>query len=107
MLLNLTDNAIKYNRPNGTVTIGLRRVEDGAELVIANTGPGIPPELRSRVFERFFRGDASHSNTVEGCGLGLSIAQWIVHAHGGSIRMESEEGGLTTVTVLLPAIRTA
>ena len=107
VLLNLTDNAIKYNRPNGTVTIGLRRVEDGVELAIANTGPGIPPELRSRVFERFFRGDASHGNTVEGCGLGLSIAQWIVHAHGGSIRMESEERGLTTVTVLLPAIRTA
>jgi signal transduction histidine kinase len=107
VLLNLTDNAIKYNRPNGTVTIGLRRVEEGAELAIANTGPGIPPELRSRVFERFFRADASHGNTVEGCGLGLSIAQWIVHAHGGSIRMESEERGLTTVTVLLPAIRTA
>ncbi len=107
VLLNLTDNAIKYNRPNGTVTIGLRRVEDGVELAISNTGPGIPPELRSRVFERFFRGDASHGNIVEGCGLGLSIAQWIVHAHGGSIRMESEERALTTVTVLLPAIRTA
>ena len=66
------------------MTIALRRVEDGAELAIANTGPGIPPELRSRVFERFFRGDASHGNAVEGCGLGLSIAQWIVHAHGGT-----------------------
>jgi signal transduction histidine kinase len=102
LLLNLTDNAIKYNWPNGTVTIALRSVEDTAELAIANTGPGIPPDLRSRVFDRFFRGDASHGNAVEGSGLGLSIAQWIVAAHGGSIRIESEEKGLTTVTVRLP-----
>jgi signal transduction histidine kinase len=107
LLLNLTDNAIKYNWPNGAVTIVLRRVEDSAELAIANTGPGIPLELRPRIFERFFRGDASHGNAVEGCGLGLSIAQWIAHAHGGSIRMESEERGLTTVTVLLPVARAA
>jgi signal transduction histidine kinase len=107
VLLNLTDNAIKYNWPSGTVTIGLRGVDGFARLVIANTGPGIPPEQRPRLFERFFRGDASHGNIVEGCGLGLSIAQWIVHAHGGTIRVESEEGGLTTVTVLLPAIRGA
>jgi signal transduction histidine kinase len=107
LLLNLTDNAIKYNWPNGTVTIALRRVEDSAELTIANTGPGIPQQLRPRVFERFFRGDASHGNAVEGCGLGLSIAQWIVHAHGGSIQLESEERELTTVTVRLPAVRAA
>jgi len=80
----------------------VRAVGDTAELAIANTGPGIPPDLRSRVFDRFFRGDASHGNTVEGSGLGLSIAQWIVAAHGGSIRIESEEKGLTTVTVRLP-----
>jgi signal transduction histidine kinase len=102
LLLNLTDNAIKYNRPNGTVTIALRGVPDSAELAIANTGPAIPRELQPRVFDRFFRGDTSHGNAVEGSGLGLSIAQWIVHAHGGSIRIESEEEDLTTVTVLLP-----
>ena len=106
VLLNLTDNAVKYNCPNGTVTIALTRVDDVARLAIANTGPGVPRELQSRVFERFFRGDASHGDTVEGCGLGLSIAQWIVHAHGGSVRLESERG-LTTVTVLLPLIRGA
>jgi signal transduction histidine kinase len=103
LLLNLTDNAIKYNWPNGTVTIALRCVGDSAELAIANTGPGMPPDLRSRAFDRFFRGDASHDNAVEGSGLGLSIAQWIVHAHGGSIRIESEETALTTVTVSLHA----
>ena len=101
LLLNLTDNAIKYNRPNGRVTIALRRASDCGELAISNTGPGIPPELLSRVFDRFFRGDASHGSAIEGSGLGLSIAQWIVHAHRGTIRIESEVGGLTTVTVRL------
>jgi signal transduction histidine kinase len=104
LLLNLTDNAIKYNRPDGTVSVSLRRVGGSAELVVANTGPGIPRELLSRVFDRFFRADPSHGASVEGCGLGLSIAQWIVQAHGGSIRIDSEEGRSTAVTVLLPAI---
>ncbi len=103
LLLNLTDNAIKYNRPEGTVTVSLRRLDRSAVLVVANTGPGIAPELRSRVFERFFRADPSHASTIEGCGLGLSISQWIVHAHGGSIGIDSEPDGLTTVTVRLPA----
>lgn len=103
LLLNLVDNAVKYNRPGGAVTIALRAVGDHVELAIANPGSGIPPELRSKVFDRFFRADASHGNRVEGSGLGLSIAQWIVHAHGGTIRIESEEDGLTTVTVRLPA----
>jgi signal transduction histidine kinase len=102
LLLNLTDNAIKYNQPNGTATISLRRINGFAELKIENTGAGLAPELQSRVFERFFRGDSSHSNAVEGCGLGLSIAQWIVAAHAGSIQLVSEPKELTTVTVRLP-----
>jgi signal transduction histidine kinase len=102
LLLNLTDNAIKYNRPQGQVTIDLCRVNGHAELKIANTGAGIPAELQSRVFDRFFRGDTSHGNTVEGCGLGLSIAQWIVGAHGGTIELASEPEKLTTATVCLP-----
>jgi signal transduction histidine kinase len=107
VLLNLTDNAVKYNRASGTVTVALRRTDGSAELVIANTGPGIPKDVQPRVFERFFRGDASHATTVEGCGLGLSIAQWIVRAHGGTIQVDSEEGGLTRLTVRLPAARAA
>jgi signal transduction histidine kinase len=102
LLLNLTDNAIKYNHPQGKVTIDLCRVNGHAELKIANTGAGIPAELQSRVFDRFFRGDASHGNTVEGCGLGLSIAQWIVGAHGGTIELASQPQKLTTATVCLP-----
>jgi signal transduction histidine kinase len=102
LLLNLTDNAIKYNQPQGTVTISLRRIDSIAELKIVNTGPGIPPELQQRVFDRFFRGDASHSSAIDGCGLGLSIAQWIVTAHRGGIQIISRPEPLTTVTVRLP-----
>ena len=102
LLLNLTDNAVKYNRPDGRVTIDLRRVNGHAELKITNTGPGIPLEAQPRVFDRFFRGDASHNGSEEGCGLGLSIAQWIVNSHGGEIRIASQPEKLTTATVILP-----
>ena len=102
LLLNLTDNAIKYNHPNGTATVSLRRVDGFAELKIENTGAGLAPELQPRVFERFFRGDSSHSNTTEGCGLGLSIAQWIANAHRGNIHFVSEPEKLTVVTVRFP-----
>ncbi len=102
LLLNLTDNAIKYNLPQGCISMSLEREGAIAELRISNTGPGVPPELQERVFDHFFRGEASHSSEVEGCGLGLTIARWIVSAHGGSIRLTSHPQKLTTVTVRLP-----
>jgi signal transduction histidine kinase len=104
LLLNLTDNAIKYNQPAGGIAISLRRESDRAELVISNTGPGIPPEKLQRVFERFYRCDAAHGDEVEGCGLGLCIAQWIVQAHGGMISIVSDPGVLTSVTVRFPLV---
>lgn len=104
LFLNLTDNAIKYNLPKGTVTLSLRRAGQAAELAIANTGPGIPPEHLPRLFDPFFRCDASHSQSVEGCGLGLSIARWIVTAHGGTIHISSQPQHLTTATVHLPLV---
>ncbi len=102
LLLNLTDNAIKYNHPGGTVSLALTAAGGAAEITISNSGPGIPPEILPRVFDRFFRGDPAHSPTADGCGLGLSIAQWIVKAHAGSIGITSQPGGLTIVTVHLP-----
>ena len=106
MLLNLTDNAIKYNQPNGSVEMVLRRMPGGAaEITIANTGPGIPAEFLPRVFDRFCRGDPAHSNAVEGCGLGLSISQWIATAHHGTIEIESAPARLTRVTVRLPLVQ--
>jgi signal transduction histidine kinase len=102
LLLNLADNAVKYNQPHGQVTMSLRRAKDAAEFNIANSGPGISPEVLPRVFDRFFRGDPAHSPTVDGCGLGLSIVQWIVSAHNGTIKIESVPSKLTTVIVRLP-----
>ena len=102
LLLNLTDNAIKYNARSGTVTLSLRRAAGQAELAVTNTGPGIPAEALPRVFDPFYRADASHSQAVEGCGLGLSIARWIVTAHHGTIQITSEPNRLTTATVRLP-----
>jgi signal transduction histidine kinase len=102
LLLNLTDNAVKYNQPNGIVNISLRCIDGFAELKIENMGAGVAAKLQPRVFERFFRGDTSHSNTIEGCGLGLSIAQWIVIAHNGHIQLTSGENKLTVVVVRLP-----
>ena len=103
LLLNLTDNAIKHNEPGGKVTIDLRKDGAFAELIIANTGAGIAPELQPRVFERFFRA-TSGPKAVDGCGLGLSIAQWIVSAHRATIRLESAPGKLTTFSVRLAAV---
>ncbi len=102
LLLNLADNAVKYNQPQGGVAMNLRRADGFAEFTIANTGAGIPLEILPRVFDRFFRGDPAHSQAVDGCGLGLSIAQWIVSAHGGTIRIDSAPGKWTTVNMRLP-----
>jgi signal transduction histidine kinase len=102
LLLNLTDNAIKYNQTKGTVVLALRRAEGAAELTITNTGRGLPAEDLKRVFDPFFRGDQSHSSAIEGCGLGLSIARWIVTAHDGTIELRSTRNELTTALVRLP-----
>lgn len=102
LLLNLTDNAIKYSEPGGTVEINLRRSYSAADLTISNTGQGIAPEFLPRIFDRFFRGDPAQTANVEGCGLGLAIVEWIVRAHAGSIEISSEPGSITTVHVAFP-----
>jgi signal transduction histidine kinase len=102
LLLNLTDNAVKYSQTPGQISLALRRKEGFAEITVSNTGPGLPPEVASRVFDRFFRGDASLQRSREGCGLGLSISQWIATAHGGKINFTTRSEGPTMVQVLLP-----
>ena len=103
LLLNLTDNALKYNsKGQGKIAIRLTQSDGIVELVVSNTGPGIPKEKLNRVFQRFYRCDVSHSSEVEGCGLGLSIVDWIVKAHHGSVTIESQTDVLTVVTVKLP-----
>jgi signal transduction histidine kinase len=102
LLLNLSDNAVKYNRAKGTVVLSLRRAGENAEIIISNTGKGIAPEILPRIFDPFFRGDSSHSDDVEGCGLGLSIGRWIASAHGGNLEITSAPNQPTTAIVRLP-----
>ena len=93
VLSNLVDNAIKYGRAGGTVTISGRSVDDAkVELCVTDDGPGIPEEARERVFERFYRVDKARSREQGGTGLGLSIVKHIVQSHGGRVWVESEIG---------------
>lgn len=103
MLLNLADNAVKYNVPGGTIRMSLRRDGGNAVFTITNTGPGVAKEDEEKVFDRFKRGGDALSRKIDGCGLGLSIVRWVARGHGGDANFASEAGGLTTVTVILPA----
>ncbi len=102
LLLNLADNAVKYTEPGGSITLALRRLGDSAELSVSDTGMGIAPEERERIFQPFYRVVDAHSSFEGGSGLGLSIARSIAVAHGGSVRVESEPGGGSVFRVLLP-----
>ena len=102
LLLNLADNAVKYNRPQGRIVFSLRYANGLAQFTVTNTGAGISPDKLPRVFDRFYRGDASHNSAVDGCGLGLSIAKWIVTVHRGTIEIRSTPDAPTIVTVDLP-----
>ena len=90
MISNLCDNAIKYNRKKGSVTIAITPKESTVMLSVSDTGMGIPYEDQERVFERFFRGDKSHSSQIPGTGLGLSIVKGILEAHSISYGVESK-----------------
>ncbi len=102
VVYNLTDNAIKYNHPGGTVTIRLSARGEQAILQVSDTGIGIPEESRERIFERFYRVDKSRSKEVGGTGLGLSIVKHAVMIHRGTIHVDSTLGKGTTITVTLP-----
>ena len=102
LLVILTDNAIKYTDAGGSVGVSVNRVHKRATLEVTDTGRGIPAESLSHIFDRFYRVDRARSRDSGGTGLGLAIARQIVDAHGGTIRMESEVGKGTKVTVELP-----
>ncbi|GHU90928.1 sensor histidine kinase [Clostridia bacterium] len=101
LLSNLVGNAIKYNVPNGSVTVSVQNQKRGAVITVADTGIGIAPAAQSRIFERFYRAGAS-GKTVAGTGLGLAIVKHIVSGLGGEIELESAVGKGTRVTVVLP-----
>jgi two-component system phosphate regulon sensor histidine kinase PhoR len=92
VFVNLVENAIKYGRSNGHVTVKGRAVNAHVELCVSDDGPGIPIEARERVFERFYRVDKARSRDAGGTGLGLAIVKHIVQSHGGKAWVESEPG---------------
>jgi heavy metal sensor kinase len=100
---NLLSNAIRYNKPGGTVAVKLSRAVDRAQMVVDDTGIGIPAEDLPRIFERFYRVDKARSREAGGNGLGLAIVKWIVEAHRGSISVTSEAGRGSRFVVTLPA----
>ena len=100
--LNLMENAIKYNRKGGRVTVTVEPSGGMAYFVVADTGIGIPEESQSRVFERFYRVDKGRSRAAGGTGLGLAIVKHIVALYGGHIKLASVVGSGTTVSVTLP-----
>ena len=103
IIYNLADNAIKYNRENGKVTITVAPVNGKATLIVEDTGIGISKDDQSRVFERFYRVDKSHSKEVGGTGLGLSIVKHGVEHHNGKITLESKPDKGTKITVVFNA----
>ena len=102
IVYNLCDNAIKYNRDGGRVDVTVAADAGGSSITVADTGIGIAPEHQSRVFERFYRVDKSHSKASGGTGLGLSIVKHAVQYHHGRIELESTPGTGTTIRVVFP-----
>src|SRR5262249_53044232 len=99
---SLLANAVKYTDAGGTIGIRSALGADAVRVSIRDSGIGIPPESLPHVFERFYRADPARSRDTGGSGLGLSLAQWIAEAHGGSIAVESAVGRGSTFTVTLP-----
>lgn len=102
LLFNLTENAIKYNRPGGAVRLSVTPESEKLLIRVADTGPGIPERFQRSVFQPFFRVDKSRSREYGGVGLGLSLVWEIVKLHGGTVRVENSSEAGTTVAVSLP-----
>jgi len=104
IFLNLVDNAVKYTPAGGMISIAMHREGNWAEVRVRDTGIGIEREHVRKIFDRFYRVDKARSRELGGAGLGLSIVQWIVQIHNGTISVESEPGKGSTFIVRLPLI---
>lgn len=103
-IYNVCDNAIKYNRNDGSVSVFLTQTAQEIQIVVKDTGVGIPKEDQDRVFERFYRVDKSHSKEIGGTGLGLSIVKHAVGALKGCVILRSEEGNGTEICMKFPKV---
>ena len=102
-LANLVDNAAKHSKPPSKIAVGLQGADNVVRLWVRDEGAGIPKEEHRRIFDRFHRVSTGLIHDVKGSGLGLSIVNHIVRAHGGTIAVESEMQEGSTFTILLPA----
>ncbi len=109
IVINLMDNAIKNSPPNAPIAVHIRNSEDQRAVIeIKDSGPGIPPEHRDKVFDRFYRVDEGRSRESGGAGLGLAIAKWGTQAHGGRLQLECPPEGGCVFRIILPLLsRTA
>jgi len=105
LLLNLLSNAVKFNFDGGNVTVSSRRLDSDIEIVVADTGMGIPIEEQDKLFAPFFRSTMAQERAVPGSGLGLVVVKNIVDRHGGAIKIRSAPGDGTTVRLTLPAAK--
>ncbi|NLW13068.1 MAG: hypothetical protein GX037_00815, partial [Trueperella sp.] len=99
---NLLDNAVRYSRPHGQVSVGVTSDSGEVHIAVVDAGEGIPAEARDRIFERFYRGDRARSRETGGSGLGLSIVKHVTADHGGRIKLWSQKGQGSTFTMILP-----
>ena len=102
-LRNVVRNAVEHSPSGATVEIAVRRTPRGAEVVVADHGEGMSPDVVAHVFDRFYRGDAARSQERGGSGLGLAIARWALRGMGGDLNVESRVGAGTRMTLTLPA----
>jgi signal transduction histidine kinase len=103
LINNLVDNAVKFTE-RGEIVVTVRHDAGHARIMVSDTGIGIAPETAERLFDRFFRGDASHSRTIEGTGLGLAIVRSIARVHGGTVSAAARPEGGSVFTITLPAL---
>ena len=96
------DNAIKYTPAGGRIRIQAADMPSGPSLAVSDSGPGIAPEVRTRIFDRYDRGGEPGSKDIGGSGLGLAIAKWAVEVNGGHLRLENTNGTGSTFRITLP-----
>lgn len=104
MLENLIDNALKYSPPSSRVDVACRQGPDGLSLAVQDRGPGIPPQVRQRLFAVFERGDNARFGGVRGSGIGLALCSAVARVHGASLRAQAREGGGTCMEVVFPVM---
>lgn len=101
--MNLIDNAIRYNYPGGSVVLASSLGEKQARMSVGNTGPGIPAEAQTHIFDRFYRNHLAPNEATGGHGLGLSIAREIARAHGGDVTLVCSDSRWTEFALALPS----